>query len=73
MKKLYIQPTIEVETIESSIILALSLNLEDKDFTDKTETDVDNNVKPSDGTNFGDAKRGYGITWDYNSKYDWDL
>lgn len=59
MKKIYIQPTIEIEIIEASDILAGSPTLEEENYDGTKPEDVDPIVKPGGEDNF--AKRGN--TW----------
>lgn len=69
MKKLYIQPTIEVEQIEASTICAGSPRLEVDDYTGedkKTDSDLDD--KPTGGDLSDMAKQG-GFFLDFDDEY----
>ncbi len=63
MKKIYIQPTIEVETIETSNIMAGSPHLIEDNYDGTIITDdINNKIEEGDG---GDFAKGTGF-WTYD-------
>lgn len=63
MKKVYIQPTIEFELIETSDILESSWKSDTDRFDGEDKDAIDGKVDSGDGTDVGDAKQSTFI-WD---------
>lgn len=62
MKKLYIKPIVEVETMELGSIVAGSPTHEADDFTNGGNGGLDNGkTEPGTGEDQGEAKSGFGI------------
>lgn len=63
MKKVYIQPSIEFEFIETSDILVSSWNTKGNYFTGDNKPDIDGELGGETEENFGEAKQSTFI-WD---------